>query len=216
MTRVDLYLGICVLAFPAAVAFKSAPALDGYFGNERGADERRELVVSARPFVNSSSLPNNPRTESAAPGRAGKVHVEDAGNRVLNVALTPPAAPADEAQVAEQPPFKRSGAGSTPAVSTNVIELAPGESRRALRYSDWLAVKHFPAGEQVRAANVMWCESRGRDDVVGAAGEVGRFQIHPIHEARFAHLDLTDAEQNGIAAAELWREVGWQAWACAK
>lgn len=100
------------------------------------------------------------------------------------------------------------------AGGSTVAPLAPS-TPRALTYEDWLAVKHFPASEQMRAFYVQQCESRGQDEAVGRAGEVGRFQIHPIHFERFADLDLTDPEDNGRAAVELWGEAGWRAWSCA-
>ena len=90
---------------------------------------------------------------------------------------------------------------------------------RVLRYGDWLAVRSFPVREQMTAARVLWCETRGLSDdeanyAVGAAGERGRWQIHPIHHERFAAYDLTDPAQAGLVAFILWQERGWSVWAC--
>ena len=43
-----------------------------------------------------------------------------------------------------------------------------------------LANRHFRPGRVEWALRTSWCESRNRDDLVGSAGEVGRWQIHPI------------------------------------
>ncbi len=49
-------------------------------------------------------------------------------------------------------------------------------------YEAWyVAQLHFEPGEQYRAVRTAWCESQYTDSAVGAAGEIGRWQIHPIH-----------------------------------
>jgi len=86
-----------------------------------------------------------------------------------------------------------------------------------------LAAKAFPPSEQMRALRVMRCETRGSaapDYAVGRAGEVGRWQVHPIHAGLVERLgyewaDLTDPEVNGIVARAIWDASGWKAWACA-
>jgi hypothetical protein len=74
----------------------------------------------------------------------------------------------------------------------------------------------FPAEEWATAVYVRGRESSNLPWVVGAAGERGLFQIHPVHAARFDRFGGWDAAfdpwANTEVAAELWREFGWQPW----
>ena len=64
--------------------------------------------------------------------------------------------------------------------------------------------------------SVMACESRFRSDAVGAAGERGLLQIHPIHQGRMEDmgLDFTKEKDRVVFANALWREQGWRPWTC--
>ena len=63
------------------------------------------------------------------------------------------------------------------------------------------------------------CESGGKDSQVGAAGERGRLQIHPIHISRIITMgyswdDMFRTEPNLLVAQALWQEQGWSPWSC--
>ena len=73
-------------------------------------------------------------------------------------------------------------------------------------------------GEAIRVAE---CESSLRWDAVGAAGERGILQIHPVHRGRVEALGFSWDEmlmpwQNAVVAADLWAEQGWRPWVCAR
>ena len=79
--------------------------------------------------------------------------------------------------------------------------------------------RYYPASEWVRAICIAGVETGGTYDngLVGAAGEVSLWQLHPIHAGRF---DLTRAAQDvgyaTWAAHQLWQEWGWQPWTAAR
>lgn len=68
------------------------------------------------------------------------------------------------------------------------------------------------------------CESRGLAmaaygdpaDSVGAAGELGQAQIHPIHwrEMRLLELDPYTERDRMQYAAHKWHYAGWGPWSC--
>lgn len=62
-----------------------------------------------------------------------------------------------------------------------IVDLAPGETVRVLTVEQWRVLQSaFPERTYVMA-RIAYCESRFRSDVTGLAGEVGWFQIHPVH-----------------------------------
>lgn len=67
------------------------------------------------------------------------------------------------------------------------------------------------------ALRVAACESGMNPAAVGAAGERGLFQIHPVHApalgARWAQM--FDPATNIAVAHELYRTQGWRPWSCA-
>jgi len=78
----------------------------------------------------------------------------------------------------------------------------------------------FPPETQAAALAVAWCESSYRPDVVGAAGELGLFQIHPVH---FAYLrdtfgpavDIASPDVNAWYAYRLSQGgTNWSHWSC--
>jgi len=73
-----------------------------------------------------------------------------------------------------------------------------------------------PAGAPVnQALRVVDCETGGKfnHDAVGRAGEIGYFQIHPIHG--HPRQRLLDPLQNATIALELYQRNGWYPWTCA-
>lgn len=75
-----------------------------------------------------------------------------------------------------------------------------------------------PAAWAASAPGVIWCESKFNPAAVGAAGERGALQIHPIHERGMAKqgLDWRNSEvDRTIYAIQMWERSGWQPWSCA-
>lgn len=70
-----------------------------------------------------------------------------------------------------------------------------------------------------RAVRVFECESRLNPLAVGALGEAGISQIHPIHAARVGKMGYSWEEMfkvgpNLDVAHSIWLEQGWNPWAC--
>ena len=66
--------------------------------------------------------------------------------------------------------------------------------------------------------NGWWSRYDSPADVVGALGERGAAQIHPIHRERMASLGLDFGKERDrlIWAGILWTERGWSAWSAAR
>jgi hypothetical protein len=71
-------------------------------------------------------------------------------------------------------------------------------------------------GVAEQAIRVVHCETGGRynHDALGAAGELGWFQHHPIH-GHPRHI-LLDPWENTRLALSLYQRQGWQPWTCAR
>lgn len=76
-------------------------------------------------------------------------------------------------------------------------------------------------GDQcAKALSVVHCESRFNPGTVGAAGERGLFQIHPVHIPYLADRGLSwdamfDPASNIAYAHDLYSRSGWGPWTCA-
>jgi hypothetical protein len=71
-----------------------------------------------------------------------------------------------------------------------------------------------------KALSVAWCESRYNPGTVGAAGERGIMQIHPVHIQYLGNYGLTwddmfDPAANLTYARALYNSQGWGPWTCA-
>jgi hypothetical protein len=71
-----------------------------------------------------------------------------------------------------------------------------------------------------KALSVAWCESNYNPNVVGAAGERGLMQIHPVHINNLPAYGLTwdsmfDPYSNLQYAYALYSSQGWSPWTCA-
>lgn len=71
-----------------------------------------------------------------------------------------------------------------------------------------------------KALSVVYCESRFNTGTVGAAGERGLFQIHPVHIPYLADRGLSwdamfDPVSNIAYAYDLYSRSGWGPWTCA-
>lgn len=76
------------------------------------------------------------------------------------------------------------------------------------------AVEWFPVSEQATARCIVWLESSNDPATVGAAGERGLFQIHPMHRRDYEAFTgkpwstVADPHMSGLYARHLWDEVG--------
>lgn len=110
-------------------------------------------------------------------------------------------------------------------VAVAVLMIAPRVGAEESPTVHWIADLNAPAIEvpeawAATAGPVIWCESKFNPAAVGAAGERGALQIHPIHEAgmRRQGLDWRNSEVDRTRyAIQMWERSGWQpAWSCAK
>ena len=90
-----------------------------------------------------------------------------------------PAAPTASVAPATAP--VATGTPVAPPEAAQGLVVAPGETVRVLTVEQWRALLAFPAEARWEMARIATCESGFRTDVVGALGEVGPWQIHPIH-----------------------------------
>jgi soluble lytic murein transglycosylase-like protein len=103
--------------------------------------------------------------------------------------------------------------------TARVVELLGAPANPAPDTLDAIAARHFGPNADA-ALRVAWCESRYDPFAVGAAGERGIFQIHPVHIGNLARLGLSwdamfDAEANATYAAYLSRGgTDWSHWTC--
>lgn len=66
------------------------------------------------------------------------------------------------------------------------------------------------------AFNVITCESKWNTSAVGAEGEMGLIQVHPIHRRSMVRegLDYRSERDRLNFAVSLWRVSGWNPWSC--
>lgn len=100
------------------------------------------------------------------------------------------------------------GVATAPATTT-AGTLTEAKVAKAARDAGW------PEGSISTVVRIARCESSFRTGAVGAAGEVGLMQIHPVHRDLHARYNLYDPVQNLRAAREVHAGAGWRAWSCA-
>jgi len=68
------------------------------------------------------------------------------------------------------------------------------------------------------ARKIARCESNFNNSAIGKAGEIGVFQIHPVHfkEVESLKLDLHTLEGNFAYSRILYSRESWQPWSCAR
>lgn len=92
----------------------------------------------------------------------------------------------------------------------------------AARMREIVAAAGFPPETQDAALAVAWCESNFNPGAVGAAGELGQFQIHPVHfpylrETFGPAVDIASPEVNAWYAYRLSAGgTDWSHWSCKK
>ena len=79
---------------------------------------------------------------------------------------------------------------------------------RVLTLEQWQWVHRWFPGRELSMARTAWCESGFNDNAVGAAGEIGRLQIMPMHAWAhgFTPADLHDPEINGYIGSLILAE----------
>ena len=79
-----------------------------------------------------------------------------------------------------------------------------------------------PAAFACQSVAIMACEDKEHQGAtaVGAAGERGSFQVHPVHRGAMARLDLGfDSEADRVRwSVILWERAGrtWRDWSCSR
>ena len=94
----------------------------------------------------------------------------------------------------------RSATAPTATEYTGTERVVPAELWSAV-------VAYFPPDQRIKAIQVAHCESRFKADAVGALGERGVFQIHPVHGA--VPLQIAAQTQQ---AARIQAALGWSIW----
>ena len=94
--------------------------------------------------------------------------------------------------------------------------ITPDGARLTKQELTILAARYWPLYQVRASVEVAWCESRGKVGVVGAAGELGLWQIMPNY---WAHMkpegDPFDAATNAEWAAAIWAITqDWRRWTC--
>lgn len=77
----------------------------------------------------------------------------------------------------------------------------------------------MPCEMAVRAGEIAWCESRFDATAIGASGERGSFQIHPVHFPAMRALGLDPTQERDLVgyAGVLWeRTRSFSAWSCGR
>lgn len=91
-----------------------------------------------------------------------------------------------------------------PATQQEQINVE-GPLLRRVPYEAWfIAQLHFPPTEQYRAVRTSWCESQWTNTAVGAAGEIGWFQIHPLWFTDNYYGDGKPADINVLKIIDSW------------
>ena len=153
------------------------------------------------PSPSVAGMPGPPWDAPAATPTPGPV----AAARSTDV----PESPAGAAEAVAEPEAEWAPAPVAPA--------APPEPAAALE-GDVVEIIHQVFGQNAGAAlAVAWCETGGTLDpnCVGAAGERGLFQIHPVHWFWLDEDRLFEPLYNAQMAFELSRGgTNWSSWSC--
>lgn len=111
-------------------------------------------------------------------------------------------------------------ASPTTMPAPSVIEVRDQREHPATRYEVYAAaVAAFPSEHVELVQVIAWCESRGDASKVGAAGEAGVMQIHPVHRELVRRLGYSWAQMfelgpNMAVAAYIAARDGFGPWAC--
>ena len=160
-------------------------------------------VAEAETWVSSPGNSVYPAVVGAALGVSGDIlptpaQPNDASPQPLPPVPTAMVAAQERSSVVEQRTPNAPVGGSNPSVPANVEQWRP------------LVESIFPAFAVETALRIMACESGGRADATGSAGERGLFQIHGIH------YDSTyDPTGNVLAAFRISAGgTNWNPWTC--
>lgn len=103
--------------------------------------------------------------------------------------------------------------------SDQIAQSVLGEINEACFSESLTGVFCVPGSTLSWGAEVMavaQCESGFRSEAVGALGERGALQIHPIHRAGMAKrgLDFESERDRFSYAFSMWERSGWSPWSC--
>ena len=132
-------------------------------------------------------------------------------------AAAPPPASQDESAPSQNQVVIIGGGGSVPYVSTEDSAIAiaplpaPTPPNRTLSVPELRGLICVPeyAWSCAEALAVVSCESDGRTAVVGDLGELGIWQIHPVHKVG---LDAYDPVKATAFAYKLYTHREWMDW----
>ena len=126
--------------------------------------------------------------------------------------VPPTTAPPAAVAPATVPPTTTPPAPPTTAPPAQTIEYEPGsiENMICAAFGDQCS----------KALSVVHCESRFNPGTVGAAGDRGLFQIHPVHIPYLSDRGMSweamfDPASNIAYAHDLYSRSGWGPWTCA-
>ena len=98
------------------------------------------------------------------------------------------------------------------------IDAHTGREEGCIIYALDLPCEPIPGAMAAGVVAVATCESRWDPEAVGAAGERGLLQVHPVHRQAMASAGLDyDQESDRIKwAVRLWEGRGWTPWSCGR
>ena len=107
------------------------------------------------------------------------------------------------------------GTGEKPTIPTGRVEMVKQEisDKRSggqvvgKEIGEYICSKPWPCGEAKRVA---FCESSFRTQIVSKTGDVGLFQIAPVHNYSVSYLSLY--RNNIDVAYQLYKTSGWKPW----
>lgn len=105
---------------------------------------------------------------------------------------------------AQQPPPPTAAAPPSPPP-------VPAPSHQEPPTAILVALRAFPPEHRAEALAVAWCESRWDASAVGAAGEIGAWQVNP----RWHGPVPADLAGQARQAAAIHAAHGWAPWSCA-
>ena len=192
-----------MLTFAAAVVGVAATVGCGSAANGRAPEPRPILTAPPRATMTVTvTAATPPRLEGLAKASMdsdGLASVEESTKRSESQSPLPPVPTAMVAAAIEP--------SSPPIASSSRPPLS-----QAAGVEQWrpLVESIFPAFAVETALRIMACESGGRADATGSAGERGLFQIHGIH------YDSTyDPTGNVLAAFRISAGgTNWNPWTC--
>ena len=187
-----------MLTFAAAVVGVAATVGCGSAANGRAPEPRPILTAPPRATMTAGSEPLG----GLASG------LEQSGGTLAESGISY----SDQAPDPTLPPVPTAMVAASKVLSTAEPALKETPRNFQAGVEQWrpLVESIFPAHAVETALRIMACESGGRADATGSAGERGLFQIHGIH-----HDSTYDPTGNVLAAFRISAGgTNWRPWTC--